>query len=91
MKKLFKNLLFTLLVLAVSCGGAATTSRVLKKNNTDATIQGVGVTEKDAMISAENIAKETFGEFVIYNVEKCKTVQEEGKTQYICVIQVNKK
>ncbi len=90
MKKIFKNLLFTLFVLALSCGGV-TTSRVLKKNNTDATIQGVGANEKEAMISAENIAKETFGEFVIYNAEKCKTRQEEGKTKYICVIHVNKK
>lgn len=88
-QSLYAFLLF-LSIFVLSCGGTATT-KLIKKTANDATIQGVGPTEKDANIAAEEIAKKTFGEFVIYKKDPCTTITEAGKTTYTCIIYVNKK
>ncbi len=88
MKKLSGILIFTLALFA--CGGT-TTSRVLKQTKIDAKIQGVGATDKDAQIAAEEIAKKIFGQFVIYKTDPCTTVKKDAKKIKVCIIYVNEK
>ena len=94
MKK-FKPIAILCLVLTASC----VTSRVIKQTDSEAIIQGLGVTKIEARMSAEEKAKSIFPTYALKKEPECSQEysveasegKAQGDTYWSCVVEVQKK